>query len=127
MDPREFLQGGTVWISDETYAVCQTDYSHPTAFATIQDETETTVVVDQNEVRSVDASNVERDWKRLTFEMELPFDLVGFLAVVATALAEVEVSVFVLSSYSTDHLLVKKGDLDASVSKLEMFGCNVVE
>lgn len=59
--------------------------------------------------------------------MDLPFDLVGFLAAVATALAEADVSVFVLSSYSTDHVLVKEDDIDASISKLETFGCNVIE
>lgn len=125
MDPIDFLQSGTVSVSEDTYAVCRTDQSHPAAFATIHDETETTVVVEQEDVGTVDASKVESGWKRLTFEMDLPFELVGFLAAVASALAEVDVSVFVLSTYSTDHVFVKEDELGVAVRRLEQLGCNV--
>lgn len=127
MDPTEFLDGGTVSVSDETYAVCRTDRDHPEvdAFATVREAGETTVVVEQGDLDDVDADDVETGWKRLTFEMELPFELVGFLAAVATALAEVDVSVFVLSSYATDHVLVTEADLGAAVARLEGLGCEV--
>lgn len=127
MDPTDFLQSGTVSVSNDTYAVCRTDHAHPDAFATIQDETETTVVVEENDVDTVDASETESGWKRLTFEMDLPFELVGFLAAVASALAEVDVSVFVISTYSTDHVFVKEGELDAAVLRLEELGCTVTD
>jgi len=127
MDPTEFLQNGTVNISDDTYAVCRTDHNHPGAFATIQDETETTVVLKQDDVDAVDASEVESGWKRLTFEMDLPFELIGFLSTVASALAEVDISVFVISTYSTDHVFVKEDDLDDAVFKLENLGCKVTD
>lgn len=125
MDPAEFLDGGMVGVSAETYAVCRTDRDHPGAFATVREADETTVVVDQDDLAAVDAPDVERDWKRLTFEMDLPFELVGFLAAVATALAEVDVSVFVVSSYATDHVFVKEEDLSAAVRRLEALGCEV--
>jgi hypothetical protein len=127
MGPAEFLQNGTVSVSDDTYAVCRTGDTHPGAFATIQDETETTVVVEQDDVDNVDASEVESGWKRLTFEMTLPFELVGFLATVASALAEVDISVFVISTYSTDHVFVKEDELGAAVLRLERLGCNVTD
>jgi hypothetical protein len=127
MDPTEFLDGGTVSVSDETYAVCRTDRDHPEvdAFATVREAGETTVVVEQGDLDDVDADDVETGWKRLTFEMELPFELVGFIAAVATALAEVDVSVFVLSSYATDHVFVTEADLGAAVARLEGLGCEV--
>lgn len=127
MDPTQFLENGAVRISDETYAVCRTAHSHPTAFATIQDETETTVVVENDDVATIDASKIESGWKRLTFEMDLPFELVGFLAAVATELAKVDISVFVISSYSTDHVFVKEGQLENAVSQLENLGCTVTD
>ncbi|MDG5779002.1 ACT domain-containing protein [Haloarculaceae archaeon H-GB11] len=126
MEPSQFLDGGTVTISDDRYAVCRAEGGHPDALATIRDETETTVVVTHDDVGDVDASAVERGWKRLTFEMDLPFELIGFLAAVATTLADADVSVFVLSAYSTDHVLVKDDDLDDAVSQLESLGCRVV-
>jgi len=125
MDPTDMLQGGAVSIPEQTYAVCRTEGGSSAAFATIRDESETTVVVEQDAVDSVDATEVERGWKRLTFEMDLPFELVGFLAAVATALSRAEVPIFVLSSYSTDHVLVKSGDLDTAVAELERLGCDV--
>lgn len=85
MDPAEFLEGGAVGVSDETYAVCRTDGDHPDAFATVREANETTVVIEQGRMDAVEADAVEPGWKRLTFEMELPFELVGFLAAVATA------------------------------------------
>jgi hypothetical protein len=127
MDPSEFLQGGEVRIPGKTYAVCRTEDGHPEAFATVRDESETTVVVPEDAVDAIEADRVEPGWRRLTFEMELPFELVGFLATVATALADVDVSVFVLSSYSTDHVLVKDADLETALSQLEALGCTVVE
>ena len=127
MDPADFLQDGTVSVSDETYAVCRTDQDHPRAFATVREETEITVVVEQDDVDTVDASESESGWKRLTFEMDLPFELVGFLAAVATALADGDVSVFVISSYATDHVFVKEGDLDVAVRRLEELGCTVTD
>jgi len=127
MNPSEFLDGGTVSVSDETYAVCRTDRDHPAAFATVREAGETTVVVEEGDLDEVDASDVEPGWKRLTFEMELPFELVGFLAAVATALAEVDVSVFVLSSYATDHVFVAEQALGAAVERLEALGCVVAD
>lgn len=125
MEPKPFLDGGSVTLSNVTYAVCRTDDSYSTAFGTVRDETETTTVIAEDELDEVDHSLIERDWTRLTFDMDLPFELVGFLAAVATALTDAGVSVFVLSSYSTDHIFVKTDDIDAAVTKLEELGCNV--
>jgi hypothetical protein len=127
MDPAEFLDGGAVSVSDETYAVCRTDRGHPDAFATVRADGETTVVVEEDDVDAVDAAAVEPGWRRLTFEMDLPFELVGFLAAVATGLAEVDVSVFVVSSYATDHVFVGDDDLPAAVRRLEALGCEIVD
>lgn len=125
MDPADVLRNGTVNVSDSSYAVCRTEQGHPDAFATVRDEHGTTVVVTEDEVDAIDADEVEPGWKRLTFEMDLPFELVGFLAVVATALADAGVAVFVLSAFTTDHILVKRADLDAATTQLEQLGCEV--
>lgn len=126
MDPAAFLDGGTVTVSTETYAVCKTDSPDPSAFATIQDDRETTVIVEEGSLDETDVVEAEGGWRRLTFEMVLPFGLVGFLAAVATALAEEDVPVFALSAYSTDHVLVKEGDVDVAAMKLRSLGCTVV-
>jgi len=50
---------------------------------------------------------------------------VGFLARVSGALAEEGISIFVISSYSTDHILVKEKDVLKAIRKLEELGCIV--
>lgn len=125
MDPSTFLQGGTVSVSTETYAVCRTEQPHPSAFATVRDGAETTVVIETDLVDAVDPTAVEGEWNRLTFEMDLPFELVGFLATVATALADAGVAVFVISSFATDHVFVKTADIPVALSELEELGCRV--
>ncbi|WP_416840170.1 ACT domain-containing protein [Haloferax sp. DFSO52] len=127
MDSTDFLDGGTVTVSEATYTVYKTERPESSAFATIRDETETTVIA---ETGTIDDSNVieaERGWKRLTFEMVLPFELVGFLAAVATALADEDISIFAISAYSTDHVLVKDADVEAATTRLEELGCHVRE
>jgi Uncharacterized conserved protein len=119
MEPSTFLQGGTVSVSTETYAVCRTDQPHPSAFASVQDGSETDLL------DTVDPTAVEGEWNRLTFEMDLPFELVGFLSTVATALADAGVAVFVISSFATDHVFVKAADIPVAVSELEELGCRV--
>ncbi|WP_396611498.1 ACT domain-containing protein [Haloferax sp. S1W] len=125
MKPTDFFEGGTVSVSAETYTVYKTTRPDPEAFATIQDETETTVIAEAGSVDESTVIEAEDGWKRLTFEMVLPFELVGFLAAVATVLAEEDISIFALSSYSTDHVLVKETDVAAATRKLEGLGCAV--
>jgi hypothetical protein len=128
MDPSEFLVDTTVRVPAARYAVARVDPDEVPdvdAFAVLRDERETTVVVDEARLDEFDPLAVEGGWRRLTFDVVLPFDLVGFLAVVAGELAEVGVSIFALSAYSTDHLLVREADLPAAAERLEALGCDV--
>jgi len=65
----------------------------------------------------------ETGWKIITFDVELPFELTGFLAVVAGVLAEQGTPIFALSAFSTDHLLVREVDLETAVQALVGLGC----
>ena len=64
----------------------------------------------------------ERDWRCLSVKGPLPFDTVGVLASLAAPLAERGISIFVISTYDTDHLLVKDDDLDQAVAALTARG-----
>ncbi len=94
------------------------------AFAFVCDKNEITVVMDQSKVDECvdEVLAIERDWKIITFDLELPFELVGFIAKISTALAEEGISIFVISAYSTDHILVKEKDLPKAIKKLEKIG-----
>jgi hypothetical protein len=125
MDPEDVLAGSEVVVSAAKYDVVRAQAPIPDAFATIDDGRETTVVVEADAYDPTAAEAVEPGWRALTFDLELPFDLVGFLAHVATALAAADVTIFALSAYSTDHVLVPETDLAAALERLADLGCRV--
>jgi uncharacterized protein len=67
----------------------------------------------------------ERDWRALKVAGPLPFSLTGVLASLATPLAEAGISIFALSSYDTDYLLVREARLDAAITTLRGVGHRV--
>lgn len=64
----------------------------------------------------------QRDWRSLKVEGTLDFSLTGVLASLAGALALVGLSIFALSTYDTDYLLVQDHDLDLAVQALAREG-----
>ncbi|AKB79131.1 hypothetical protein MSHOH_2648 [Methanosarcina horonobensis HB-1 = JCM 15518] len=61
----------------------------------------------------------ERDWSCLKVEGLLDFGLTGILAGISRVLAENKVSIFAVSTYDTDYILVKERDLELSVRVLK--------
>jgi hypothetical protein len=68
----------------------------------------------------------EGEWRVLVLEGSFEFSAVGVLASVAAPLAEAGVSIFALSTYDTDYVLVKEEGLDRAVSALRQRGHEVV-
>ncbi len=54
----------------------------------------------------------ERGWRCLKVQGPLDLDLTGVLSSIATPLAEAGVSIFTLSTYDTDYILIREGDLE---------------
>ena len=71
-------------------------------------------------------SRIEPGWRALTVAGPLDFSAVGMIASLTTRLAAAEVGVFVLSTYDTDHILVKDADLGRAVDALHADGHSVV-
>ena len=69
---------------------------------------------------------VEPGWWALAVRGPLDFELVGVLASLAGTLAAAQVSLFAISTYDTDLLLVKDDDCERGVAALEAAG-HVVE
>jgi len=125
MEPEEFLSEGTVRVREDSFAVIKATEPDPEAFATVSDGTETTVIAADGEYNEDHVIELEKGWRLLTFEMVLPFELVGFLAEVATILAEEGISIMAVSAFSTDHILVKSDDLEAAIAQLSELGCDI--
>ncbi|HLC51337.1 MAG TPA: ACT domain-containing protein [archaeon] len=125
MNAEDYFRNGKVYVWKETFAVVKSKKTHPDAFANIVDKNETTVIIEQSKFNEKDAIETEKGWKILTFDMVLPFGLVGFMAKASQALADEKIPIFAISAYSTDHILVKEKDLAKATKKLESLGCIV--
>lgn len=58
-------------------------------------------------------------YRLITFQAVLDPNLVGFMASVATALADENISVMPFASYSTDHIFVNEDDFEQAITALE--------
>ena len=61
---------------------------------------------------------VEPGWRALKVPGPIPFEQVGVLAGLAAPLAAAGISIFALSTYDTDYVLVKEADLDRALAAL---------
>lgn len=61
----------------------------------------------------------EKDWKVLKVDGPLDFSLVGILASISSLMAERSISIFAISTYDTDYILVKEKDVDEAIRALE--------
>jgi hypothetical protein len=69
-----------------------------------------------------DGSLVEPGWVAMRVEGTLDFGLTGILASITLPLAEADVSIFALSTYDTDYVLVKAAELQRAIAALEAAG-----
>jgi len=127
MDLKNYFKNGKVYVWKEIFAIIKSKKVYSNAFANIIDKNETTVIIEQSKYNNEDIIEIEKDLKILTFDMVLPFGLVGFLAKVSKVLADEKIPIFAISAYSTDHILVKEKDLARAEEKLKELGCVVEE
>jgi hypothetical protein len=73
-----------------------------------------------------DALEAEHGWRAFMVEGPLDFSLVGVLARISAVLAAVGISIFAVSTYDTDYVLIKKEKLPAALSALEAEGYDII-
>lgn len=61
---------------------------------------------------------IENNWRALKIEDILDFSLVGILSKLSTLLADEGISIFAISTFNTDYILVKQNDLDKAIDIL---------
>jgi len=97
-------------------------------FMLLRDPLEVTLLLEDEDWRAMrhaarDAK-VEGGFRLVTLDIELAWNVVGFLARVTEVLASAGVSVGALSAFSRDHLLIKQDDLGKA---LRVLGEHVAE
>ena len=76
----------------------------------------------------VPSSTVERNdgWRAFRISGTLDFSLIGILSRISKILADGGIGIFAISTYDTDYILVKEGNLNKAVSLLQNNGYTVV-
>lgn len=68
----------------------------------------------------------EKGWKCIKICGSLDFSLVGIIARISSLLAEKNISVFVVSTYNTDYILVKEKSINDAVKVLKENNYNFI-
>jgi hypothetical protein len=68
----------------------------------------------------------ERGWRAFQVQGQLDFSLTGVLVSIAGPLAQSGVSIFAISTFDTDYILVKENNLGRAISALEQAGFLVI-
>jgi len=89
-------------------------------YALVKTEDEMSIVCSQN--LNIIGDNVEHGWNCFKDLGPLDFELTGILAGLAQVLAEAKISIFALSTFDTDYLLVRSHQLAASKDVLKKAG-----
>lgn len=85
-------------------------------------EDECSIVAPSNTIETTGALSIDNDWFIIQIVGELDFSLVGILTQLANPLAENQISIFALSTYNTDYLLIKNSDKEKSIHVLSQCG-----
>lgn len=120
----------TLSVSPETFAVCRLEANatipewidHNSFFSITRTKDELSVVCLEKDVPAQVKS--EKNWRMFKVEGPLDFALTGILASLAQPLADAKISIFAISTYDTDYLLVKDEKLQAAFDVLGSF-CHI--
>lgn len=97
-------------------------------FMLLRDEHEVTLLLDEEDWRTMRhaarEARTEGGFRLVTLDLELGWNVVGYLAHVTSILASAGISVGAISAFSRDHLLIRQDDLARA---LRVLGEHVAE
>lgn len=129
----EILKSSKLLVSPDTFHVVSVDHdrwrdllSDPhlsprmeSEFLIFKDRWEVTIVVDDEDFKTLRSgltdARIESGFRLLSFDAEMEFDVVGFIAAVSSVLAESGISILPAFSFRRDHVLLKQEDLAAAL------------
>ncbi len=119
-------------VLKEKFGVCRLDSTNSIPgwatnsefFSITKTLDELSIVCCQNNIP--DGIKCEKDWRILKVEGPLDFSLVGILASISTTLAKSGISIFAISTYDTDYILVKDRDIYNTITALCNDGYEII-
>ncbi len=136
MDPLTLLAKARIDVSPETFSIVslgKEDWERllknpelsprmMTPFLIFKDKWEVTLILGQADFElirdEVSKARIERNFRLLSFDVELDFDAVGFIAEIARIFAEARISILPFSSFSRDHVFIRQVELPNALKAL---------
>lgn len=121
----------SLFLLEGDFAVCRLEKDAPLPdwgrqgqfYALARTPDELTIVCEERFVPP--GVHCERGWSCLGVAGPLDFSLVGILAALSASLARAGVSLFAVSTFDTDYLLVKSKDLEKALVALSAAGHSI--
>lgn len=122
----------TLKLLDKTYAVCSLSEGEEIPvwalngdFLSItKTEDELSIICEEKNV--IQGIRYEGNWRILKIEGPLDFSLVGILSKIANIMSENNISIFAISTYDTDYIFIKQGNINKAVEVLKKENYNVI-
>ena len=102
-----------MWIKDSEF------------FSVTRTEDELSVVSRQSD-SNPEITEINKDWRILKIQGPLDFSLVGIIAEISRILKEINITIFTISTFETDYILVKNKDLDKAIDSLTANGHEIL-
>ena len=75
-----------------------------------------------SEIIEVQSLQCSKGWKCIKVKGPLDFNLTGILAGISDILAQANISIFAISTFATDYILVRTHDFSSATTKLRQAG-----
>jgi hypothetical protein len=122
-------KGMELKILDCNFSVCKIkdvkDVDFTDEFVFIGKTDEELSLVCRSEKVPKDTIAVENDWRGFRVQGELDFSLIGILSRLSSILAENGTSIFAISTFNTDYILVKEEKFNDAIDTLKKNGYDV--
>ena len=114
----------TMKLLKEKYGVCRLDKAElipqwvtvSDFFSVTKTSDELSIVCNENNIPS--GIKCEKNWRVLKIEGPLDFSLIGIIASISSILEQKSISIFAVSTYDTDYILVKDKNIDNAIAAL---------
>ena len=122
----------TIKLLEKTYAVCSLSKDEDISklimegdFLSItKTEDELSLVCEEENISN--GIKYEGDWKILKIEGPLDFSLIGIIAKISNIMSENNIPIFVISTYDTDYILIKKKNIHKAIEALKNKNYNII-
>ncbi len=123
MDISEVIKDSKIVIHKGRYAYLLADENNiGNHFLITKDKDETTIITEEKHLASLKPKKEVKWFKLIEIKVSTPFIAKGFIAKITKAIADKDLNVLVVSTFSKDYLLVKEETYETALNALKQIG-----